>query len=155
MKLYFEAKLGKKLPGGHPLTSWLAVWTADLLSKLKVGPKGVTAYEAITGHKTKHQILPFGERVVFKTQPKNEQRNNMDSEWMVGVFVGMVNRSQEFLIMAKDAVYKVRTVRKIANEYAYDRECLDWATWKFEDYVKKGAKTLKNKVRGTQGLPVA
>lgn len=63
LKLFlFESRLGKKLPGYHPLTAWLTVWTGDLLSKLVVGHNGVTPYEAITGHEPKHHIIPYGER---------------------------------------------------------------------------------------------
>lgn len=57
--------------------------------------------------------------------------------------------------MTKVHVYKARTFRNMATEYSYDPTCLEWAVLKFDDYVKKGARTLQPKTRSTIDIPDA
>ena len=44
-----EQRLGLKLSGKHPVTSWLVEHAADLLSRYQVGDDGRTGYERLKG----------------------------------------------------------------------------------------------------------
>ena len=46
------------------------------------------------------------------------------------------------MVASGDRIYKCRTVRRRADEVAYNSEIIDCVVARFEDYVLKGAKTL-------------
>ena len=63
LKTHLESRLRENIPGGHPIIDWLGVWAAETHNKFKVGASGRTAYELMVGHRVKHFIVGFGEKV--------------------------------------------------------------------------------------------
>ena len=59
MRLHLEDRLKTQIPVDHPLLSWLAVWSCEVLNKFKVR-NGRTAHELMTGHKVKHAVYGIG-----------------------------------------------------------------------------------------------
>ena len=106
-----ESQLKTKIPKGHPIMSWLTVWVTGLLNKFAVGPKGKTPYEIVTGHKCKHLVIPFGEKVLFRLAPEKAGRDKIETEWCKGVFVGVITRTTEFVVVNKEGIYKRGTMR--------------------------------------------
>ena len=79
--------------------------------------------------------------VDFKLETDKNNRNKADSEFNEGVFLGYAWRSTEYLIASKGAIYKCRTVRRRADEIAFDVALIDNLEIRFEEYTLKGAKT--------------
>ena len=76
IKTHLEAIFGTRIPDEHPTLEWLAVWAAATLNKFKVGINGRTAYEMMVGHRVKHFVVGFGEKVQFKmTLGKTEKKD--------------------------------------------------------------------------------
>ena len=60
--MHLEDKLETKVYANHPLLPWLTVWSCDVVNKYEVRA-GRTAYSFMTGHKVKHAVYPFGQRI--------------------------------------------------------------------------------------------
>ena len=97
----------------------------DILNKFRVGADGHTAYERITSHACKVAQIGFAEVVDFKLETDKNNRNKADSEFNEGVFLGYAWRSTEYLIASKGAIYKCRTVRRRADDIAFNVALID------------------------------
>ena len=95
LRLYLERMIGRKVPNDSPLLTWLVTWTSDALSKFLVLNGGKTAYEQATGHKCKHVVVGFGERVMFQTIPDKNHIDKKETNRDTGVFFGVVTRTTE------------------------------------------------------------
>ena len=85
--------------------------------------------------------IGFAEIVDFKLETDKNNRLKADSEFNVGIFLGYAWRSTEYLVASKGIVFKCRTVRRRADDVAYNVEMTDGLGVRFEDYKSKGAKT--------------
>ena len=110
------------------------------MNKFRVGFDGRTAYEKITEHKCRSMIIGFGESVDYILETDKGARHKADSRVHQGIFLGYVWRSTECLVGNRDGIFKCRTIKRHAEEDAYDPECTEYLTI-FYDYVMKGAKT--------------
>ena len=72
LRHHLEHRIKRKVPKDSPLMSWLSTWAAEVICKFKVQSSGRTTHELATGHKCRHLIVGFGEKVHFKvtTDPK-------------------------------------------------------------------------------------
>ena len=69
------------------------------------------------------------------------RKNKAESEWMTGVFVGLLSRTTEYILMTKDGIYKTSNVKRASEGNQYDEKCLDWAAVDITELVNKGAVT--------------
>ena len=65
IKLQLESRIDRKIPPEHPMIPWMVSWAADVVVKCHARDSGRTAYEDMTGHRVKHVVAGFGERVHF------------------------------------------------------------------------------------------
>ena len=63
------------------------------------------------------------------------------------MFVGIVNRNTEYLIT--DGVIFCSTVRRLPDNEAYDKKCIDDIIVKHTDFVKPGSRTAPIAIRFT------
>lgn len=96
--------------------------------------------ERVTGHRFKGQIIAFGERELFRIELMKSCRGRKETDWLQGLSVGTVNRTQAHLLMTQAILYTARTARKLSKENAYAKECLSCGSLKSVDYVKRGAR---------------
>ena len=139
-----ESRFGRKIEVDSVLFSWLVPYVADTLNKYKVGVDGVTAYERITGHKCRHFVLGFGETVGFICETDKGNQHKADSRVGVGVFLGYVWRTTEYLIGTKDGIVRCRTIKRRAEEVSYDGECFEYLKINYDEYILKGARTKQH-----------
>ena len=149
IKNYCEDKCEIKLNIEHVLFHWLVMWTADSMNMFKVHSTGRTSYEAMTGHRMRRKVLAFGEKIMFKMAPE-KKKDKSESDWNQGIFVGMIHRTTEYVLMDKDGIYKTVNVKRFAEGSEYDAKCLEWARTPIDEFVNKGA---KSRVRTTAGIP--
>ena len=57
-----QQRLQVRIPGNHPLTSWMTEHSADLLNKYQCGEDGRTAYRRWKGKDFQGQVVEFGEK---------------------------------------------------------------------------------------------
>ena len=106
-----------------------------------MGSDGRTAYERITSHVCKVAQIGFAETVDFKVETDKNDRRKADSEFAEGVFLGYAWRSTEYLVAVGDHIYQCRTVKRRADEIAYNHSLIENLNVRFEDFVLKGART--------------
>ena len=127
------------------------------MNKFKVQQDGRTAYEAITKHKCSHLVVGFGEHVHWQQTPQKPVPDKLDGDWRDGIFLGVIWKTNEYIIGTREGVFKCCTVKTRPEETAYDPECIDYVTTTYEDFVLQGAKSegAKRRFAEPSATPVA
>ena len=89
------------IPPEHALVPWLVEWAGEVVRKFNFTENGRTVYEDTIGHRVKHWVIGFGERVQFRFANDNVQ-NHYEGGWSEGICVGVVGRSSEYLVIKED-----------------------------------------------------
>ena len=85
MWLSLEDFLREKLPSDIILTAWLIRHAAWCLTRFQVKDDGRTAFVRVFGKAYTKQVLPFGERVMYKyTSSANRQSGSEVGPWNLG-----------------------------------------------------------------------
>ena len=150
IKHFSEAMFKQRIEINSVLFSWLVPFCAEIMNKFKIGSDGRTSYERITGHKCRHQVIGFAESVDFILETNKNNIHKADSRVMNGIFLGYEWRSTEYIVGTADGIFKCRTVRRKAEEIAYDVNCFDFLKIPYDDYVLKGAKTTSTVTFGAR-----
>ena len=148
-----EANIGAKVSMESPIVEWMAIWAAELITRFVLRESGRTAYESITGHRCKQPTFMFGETIMFRCAPDKTGRHKSESEWSIGVFVGVESRSSEYLIVNKHGLYKCRTMRRLPRDKAFIEQSIDDVKHGLETYIKKGAQTTLAVRQGELAAP--
>ena len=113
-----ERRIGEGIPQGGALSSWLVTWSADVINKYRVQANGRTAFEMMTQHKCRHISIGFGEKVWFQ-HTKNTKE---EFRKQIGIFVGVNDRCQTYLVGTADGVYASPNVVRVTDAEAYDAQ---------------------------------
>ena len=152
----FEANIGAKINMDHPIIGWMVIWAGDLITRYVLRENGRTAFESMMGHRCKQLVCMFGETAMFRLAPDKSDRRKAESDWGIGMFVGIENRSSEYLFMNETGLYKCRTMKRMPRNKAFRAECLLEATATIEGYIDKGARTSVQSRQGEmakEGMP--
>jgi hypothetical protein len=137
VKHFVEARVGKSIEPGSALLTWLIPFCANILNKFRIGSDG----RRITSHACKVAQIGFAEIVDFKLETDKNNRLKADSEFNVCILLGYAWRSTEYLVASNGVVSKCRTVRRRADDVAYDAEMINELSVRYDEYTLKGAKT--------------
>ena len=88
IKHYIEEKMKKQIEVDSVLFSWLVPFCADITNKFRIGSDGRTAYEKITEHKFKSNIVGFGELVDLILETNKGDMHKAHSRMQQGIFLG-------------------------------------------------------------------
>ena len=77
----------------------MVIWAGDLVTRYVLRENGRTAYESMTGHRCKQPVCMFGESAMFTLAPEKSARNKSESDWHMGVFVGIEMRTPEYIYL--------------------------------------------------------
>ena len=101
-----------------------------------------------TQHAVKHKVIGFAKKVHFQFKVQREKRNACSNEQSgVGWFVGIVDRNTEYMIATTDGIMSCSTERRLPDNEAYNKKCIDEIDVKCTDYVKTGSRTAPIAVR--------
>ena len=106
-----------------------------------------------TGHRCKQPTCGFGEKEHYRITPDKSRRNKMESDWGIGYYLGSSSRTIEHLIGVEEGIIKVDTFKRMPDDVAYDRACLDIVKTGYREYVCEGASSGPIQVRGSDPLP--
>lgn len=121
LKAMLDDRAGVEVTVAHPVYPFLVEHAGTLLSKYKVYSDGKTAYERVTGRKSCPPMCAFGEKILFLPLKGARQR-----KWQYGVFLGVMDRSGEFVIAnAEGHVIKARTIKRLVVSSRWDKELLN------------------------------
>ena len=138
LRLYLEHRIKQKIPFGHPLLSWLSIWSAEIINKYR--PRnGRTAYELMTGHRVKHLIMGFGEKIFAQFTADKSAKNDHDSRWIDAYFLGVETSSGSYLVANGDGIFKVANIRRHTSDTSFDAGILETVAVTHSSYVSNGA----------------
>ena len=133
--------------------SWLINFTSDVLCRYKVHDNGRTNYEMVTGHRFKSTTCGFGEKVHFKINTDKNDRSKMETDWSIGYYLGSNGRTLEHLIGCDQGIIKCDTFKRMPDNVAYDKACLETIKVGYRDFVLKGASSKMTVTRTSDPLP--
>ena len=107
-----------KLNLGNTMSTWLATWAADVISKYRVRSCGQTSFEKMTHHRCRHLAIGFAEKVHFQHTKIVKDSYRKD----VGIFLGVNHRCNTYLVGTADGVFASPHIVRFPDESAYDAE---------------------------------
>ncbi len=127
MKSGLEEILGMKLKRDHLISTWLVMHAANTSNRFRVGLDGRMAYQRVTGKGFERPVVEFGE-VVWALRPKSRGISKWDYRWYEGVWVGVVNKSGEHIVLTEEGATRTPHVRgRPEGEYRWNIGALNRA----------------------------
>ena len=90
------------------LLPWIVRHSSWLLSRFQTHTDGNTSYKAVHGYVYSSQIFPFGQTVWVKA---GRATHPTEIDWLDGIWVGRVSKSDEHLVLTERRAIFSRTVR--------------------------------------------
>jgi hypothetical protein len=100
MKDALESRIGEEISPDHVVMTWLAEYAATLLRRCLVSSDGRTPYEKMKGRPSRRPVAEFGEKVWYRPL-HGKPRTSLDPVMNEGIFVGVLDRSDEVLVAVK------------------------------------------------------
>ena len=120
-----EKSYGVPISTRHPLLAFAVSHAADLITRFGVGKDGRTPWELSRGKKYKRKLLPFGECCLYMlTKGTGGRAAKMDARWRPGIFVGILKRSDEVMVMTPEGIRKARSIRRLVADQQHNPELL-------------------------------
>ena len=120
-----EDRLGARVPGSHPVTTWLVEHSADVLNKFQKGDDGRTAYHRLKGKPFNQSVVEFGEKVHYRIAQKGRlKENKLEVRWDEGHYLGMHWRTGEAVVDTPGGVVRAGTIRRVGAHRRWDAESL-------------------------------
>ena len=114
MWLSLKDLLREKLPSDSILRAWLIRHAAWCLTRFQAKNDGRTAFVRVFGKAYTSQVLPFGERVMYKYT--SVPTGNLDQRWDHGIWVGKAPMADEHIILTGNGVQKARSLHRVPPE---------------------------------------
>ena len=96
--------------------------TLCMANNFQVKGSGRTLYRSIPGKDYTGEVVPFGEVCFGRKHSEDGAKLNM--RWMRGVFVGRLDRTDQFLLLTTTGAMKTRCVRRLEGDNAWDLQFL-------------------------------
>ena len=110
---------------GDNITLWMVRWAAMLSSRYLVGRDGRTAHERRRGRRCRVKLACLGEKVWYKEfLEAKDKKNNFESDWKEGIWLGHHRSSEEILIGTDSGVARARTVIRQAEDCRWDADMI-------------------------------
>ena len=125
LKSCLEAKIGFKVPVRHPLVAWMIRHSANLITWYARGADGRTGYQRVKTRDFTTRLMGFGEVCRFKNRSQEPISSvNGGSRFHTGIFVGIDQRTGQYMLYSDDSIKLARTVVRVPNAEKWNRESL-------------------------------
>ena len=121
LRSHVESKIGQPIPDQTPIMIWMARWAAELISKYAPGDDGKTPYERIRQEVCQVPLVPFGEMVMYLPMKIATASKDVPAR-KAGIWLGVVERTEEMIIGTKDGVVKCRIWSRMSKDDQWNRE---------------------------------
>ena len=98
----------------HVLMGWMVRHCPWVVNNFQVKGTGRTPYRSIRCKDYTGEVVPFGEICLGRNHSEDEANLNM--RLMRGVFVGKLDRTDEFLLLTPTGAMKTRCVRRLEGD---------------------------------------
>ena len=93
------------------------------LSRFQVGQDGKTPYERQKRRKCELEVVPFGEKVLYRLpEVANDRHQSLEERWAKGVWLGHARHSPEVLIATEDGIVKSWAIRGLPAGQQWDAD---------------------------------
>ena len=116
-----ESRIGREIPDQAPIMTWMARWASELTSKYAPGDDGKTPYERIRQEACQVPFVPFGEMVLYLPMKTATSSKGVPAR-KAGIWLGVIERTEEMIIGTKDGVVKCRTVSRMSKDDQWNGE---------------------------------
>ena len=105
---------GTRFEGAHPIVIWAIRYAGQLLSIFqRASDDGRAPCERRFGKTYKRKLPEFGELVMSMSVATQKHRKKLGERFFTGMYVGLVSRSDEVIVLTAGGYYKVGTVRRL------------------------------------------
>ena len=123
LKDHVEAKTNMQLKGDQPILAWIIDYAGILITRMKVGTDGKTAYQRLKWKKATNQVTAICEKVLYMPNKKSGSRlNKLEPKFKYGILLGVSPATSESLVGTADGVYRARVVRRLEEAARWDVE---------------------------------
>ena len=140
LRLYLEHRIKAQVSFGHPLLRWLSVWSAEVINNCRPH-NGRTSYELMTGHRVKHLLVAFGEKVMVQFTADKSVRNDFEILWIPAYSFGVETSSGSYLVANSSGVFEISSLRLGPSESPFDAAILSDVKLSHSHFISKGAST--------------
>ena len=137
-KLALENRLGTTIPEDSCIMPWLVEYAGVSLTLGEVSSDGKTPYQRLRGKKLQHELVEFGERVMF--MPLDALKHGkLQPRWLNGVYLGIRLETSERLVGTSEGVFECRSIRRILEVERWSKEDIlgikgvPWKPYQFTD----------------------
>ena len=125
VKSCLESKIGFKIPVQHPLVAWLVRHAACLVTWCSKGHDGRTAYQRVKTRDFRTRLMAFGDFCRFKNRSHEPVASvSGGSRFHSGIFVGIDQRTGQYMIFSDDGIKLARTVVRVPELEKWDKSAL-------------------------------
>ena len=107
----------------------------------------------VTGHRYKQPMCGFTKKVRLKIKTDKHNTAKMESDWGMGCFLRMNGRTLEHLIGTENGIIKRDTFRRMLDDEAYDKACLEVVGIGYRNFVLQVATPNVMSSRPSDRLP--
>ena len=129
--MFVQDKLNIVIDNQHVLLPWLVSHAGVVIPRYKKVHDGKTAYQQIKDKSPSNKMMP----------KDNHRRNKLEPMHQFGVFVGIVPRTGEIVVLTRQGAVLVRTVHRLSEDRRWDAEfiCQVRGTpWDFKSSAGEG-----------------
>ena len=122
--------LGVPSIDAHPMFDLMIEHAGRLITHLRIGSAGKTAWERVTGRPCVQPLVEFDGVVWAKPLRRSagiRQKVDLEAWWFKGIWVGPSDRSNEHLVICQGngPAVRVRTTRRLAEANRWNHEMVD------------------------------
>ena len=102
----------REIPEDHNCMAWLITHAAACINRYSIGEDGKTAYQRIRMKRFRRDVAEFGE-CIWYLRANSKDEKSLRSRWHNGIFLGIIDRSNEILVGTDKGVIKcISFIRK-------------------------------------------
>ena len=119
LKFALESKVNQQIPPEAAILAWIAEHAGTLYRRHNVGADGKTPYERRKG-KMSHRVLAEIGELVWYMPLESTKKAKLDPRYEKGVFLGIVDRSDEAILGVEGGIVRARTIRRLEDSERWD-----------------------------------
>ena len=120
-----QDKYRANIPADHPIIAFLVEYIGEMYNNTHIGPDGKTPYKRIKGRESTKQLIPFGEKVLYKREKPTSKKNKLEEKFKEGIWAGVLGTSKEHIILTESGPKIARTIRRMEDDEKYDLDLLN------------------------------
>ena len=107
----------------HAVIVWAVRYAGQVISRFQRSlDDGKTTYERRRGNPYRRKLPCFGELVMFMPVEDKSRRKKLEEHFRTGMYVGLVDRSDEVVVLTSDGFFRVNVIRRLPVEQRGDKD---------------------------------